>query len=313
MKINNLNCLSCGGLIHNELVECEYCGARTLFSNQLEEEDLVRLRWMLKLLDARIWRESFSYLFKSILRFMLGLIFAFIVFINLFYYITQSEIISFLLLVVCATPAYLGFHVNYKSWLDIESKQKVYNKRIRPVLDEFMSGYNYYPGDLERVAYSLEKNELLYIKKFIIPLPVDIEMKDNLSRVLLHLEGKIRNGIYSSSQKKEGIFWTYYGFALSLAAVPLFVFQVPLWIPSVFLVVTFIFMILELSGKTSYVFHWFGYSASKKFLEKEIFPLLENYSRETGISLESIHAKSKEKNEFYDIEKVLQKKVFSSS
>ncbi|MDX1960669.1 MAG: hypothetical protein SFU98_19005 [Leptospiraceae bacterium] len=301
------NCNSCGSLLESQLEDCKYCGTSIHSQRTLSQEDEDRIYWFLKILDVRIWRDSFDYSFDRIKK---HLILTFIVLISTYsinYFLSNNLLTSIILTIIIGiNPFYTVFN-DYRSFLNLVSERETYRLSLKDLIQEFKEGYNYSSDDIHHVID--KKSDLPHINRVLSSTKSKEKMNSQVEYVVGNMKNFFEVNCHLHSLKNCSKLFCNSGYYLSIIYFALYIslkFIITEFLDSKFLIYNEIFcltlvaiisafILLEQLNKIRYIFHFFGYDPDRtQFNEK--WNLVLEYMQKTKQPLdllkETINSKS---------------------
>ncbi|HMV43789.1 MAG TPA: hypothetical protein PK079_12610 [Leptospiraceae bacterium] len=289
-----LKCKSCSGHITILDASCPYCGEIIVVDRILSDETKKRISWIAIVLESKIWKKKFILFEKTLFKWGISILLLELILFAVFSILSKSNwkpIVSLLPVSISICAAYyLELYYFYVE----EAERSAYKKFIEPIIDEFLIGNNYYKVEFEAILDSIQDNSVSFLKRMISPTINPIQEQDSLSRIVIYHSLLIDKNQYRNSTFQCGYTYIILSFIFGiLSFLILLSINWSVWI-SVIIPFFWVFLLLEYTDKTSFVFNFFGYKPQKNFIEKEVKPSIQKYCEQTGVSLEEIITKSKD-------------------
>ncbi len=296
-QVQFLKCKSCSGPVTILDSYCPYCGDHILVNRILPDQAKDRMAWMGSVLETKIWKKKFILLEKMILKIGLSVLFIEIFLFWLFYSISGSSWKPLLAILPISISICAAYYIELHYYFEGYAENSVYQKYIEPIINEFLIGNNYYKAELESVLNSIEDSKVSFIKRMMFPVIDQIPEKDSISRIVLYHTLLCDKNRFHHSAFRCGMVYVLLSFVFGIITFLLLLYIDSYLLLLILLPLPWIFLILEYTEKTDFVFGLLDYNPSKDFIEKELRPSIKRYCEQTGISIQEIITKSKDLNQ----------------
>jgi hypothetical protein len=261
------NCFTCGAPLETIRESCRYCGGKEANPRSLGKEDENRIFWLLNILNARLFRESYRVQYLEIrkwlaINFIVGLT-GFL----LTFYLSEKYLLAFLLNCCIVINPLLGCFKSFSNYLVRISEHELFEKDLKLILSDFMEGYHYLPSDIESVLSN--HTNLYFIQRILIQKKSQEKGSSALMSVANNLLDFFEEDCYAESLKKTSYFFQSSGIIILLGyslfcSISFFMIQnFRGFMHEFILILGFIFtcwLIMEQMDITKIIFHSLGYN-----------------------------------------------------
>lgn len=293
-----IKCESCGGSLTILMSNCSYCGSPNIPERNISQDAIERMKWTAFVLDAKLWKNQLPLITRYTVNLMVPLLLLEAIVFGAFFYISSSVWKSFVPTMLISIFSTFVYYTDLSYYFSNISELKIFKNAIEPVINEFLIGNNYYRYEFEQAVKSVESSKITRIRKWFSPTSKSLPENGNdmLMGVVQYHSNLCSDNSFATNEYKCGYAFLILSFIfgiisfISLYSMESFQFAL------IFLFPGWIFLFLEMTDRTSFIFNYFGYEPDAQFIKNELIPSLEKYCQDTGITMDSIINKSKEMN-----------------
>lgn len=302
---NRKYCDNCGGPLRTSYSHCKYCGSPVQLKRKLSEKDRKRIVLFARIMDEMFYRLFVRAEHKVNQMFVVPNMLLLLGITLLLYVTTHSFLYTGIAIALLAFYVFKSFYAQYEMAVYSWSKHKVYKKYIEPPIEQFLTSFNYYGCEWDKITRELvSNNKISWLDKYLRPPEVKRSKESKADSVLRFLNEILATHVHTKKDIKEMLVFLLVGY-INVLTYPLFaLFLSAHWIPLLWIVPVFVFFYLEMTQTTFILirisfFNPLKQSPGLDFYKKSILPVLEDYCKTTKTEMLTLMGRAKKLELFY--------------